>query len=521
MVKRKTRLLSVLPRGGILPPTRTTLLVLSLPFAAPLWPALGDPASPSLAQAGSPSSLKDPAADTDGDGIKNAKDKCPRKPETMNGYQDLDGCPDVDPNAKPPPPAPAAKGADTPSTGTPGTGTSSAGTPSTGTPSTETPSRAPESQAPAESPAAVPASGAPSTSDAAMLQALQAATEPIPAPLPSPGGQARNSNGFSNLFNPAISVNGLFLGTYTNAPSDEVSTGVAVQELEIQFLSQVDPYFGANLILALEGGEGIELEEGFLTLTPQPANLALKFGKLKVPFGRENPLHSHGLPFVDKSLVGSTLLGEEGLGEVGAELSYLIPLPFYSLLYGAVLNGDNETLFAAPEGTDLAYFGGMKNLLELSDDATLELGLSYAAGKNAEEQLTQVAGAHLVFKWRPARAAKSRSAVAVVEALYAHRPTLPDSEAPLPLDSAGAYAYLQWQLAPRYYVAGRFDYLGLPTDFSAATLKETLLFTFAPTEFSALRLQGSATQAPGSDTMAYEAFFQVNFTLGAHPAHAY
>lgn len=35
------------------------------------------------------------ATDYDGDGIADSKDRCPTRPETMNGFQDGDGCPDV------------------------------------------------------------------------------------------------------------------------------------------------------------------------------------------------------------------------------------------------------------------------------------------------------------------------------------------------------------------------------------------------------------------------------------------
>ena len=35
-----------------------------------------------------------PPRDTDGDGIVDQDDKCPLKPETRNGYEDEDGCPD-------------------------------------------------------------------------------------------------------------------------------------------------------------------------------------------------------------------------------------------------------------------------------------------------------------------------------------------------------------------------------------------------------------------------------------------
>ncbi|WP_254761536.1 thrombospondin type 3 repeat-containing protein [Natrinema marinum] len=34
-------------------------------------------------------------ADYDGDGIRDAADRCPTRPETTNGFQDGDGCPDV------------------------------------------------------------------------------------------------------------------------------------------------------------------------------------------------------------------------------------------------------------------------------------------------------------------------------------------------------------------------------------------------------------------------------------------
>lgn len=33
--------------------------------------------------------------DWDGDGIPDAADACPARPETFNGFQDQDGCPDI------------------------------------------------------------------------------------------------------------------------------------------------------------------------------------------------------------------------------------------------------------------------------------------------------------------------------------------------------------------------------------------------------------------------------------------
>ncbi len=367
-----------------------------------------------------------------------------------------------------------------------------------------------------------------SAEDQALLKEMEAATQPkSPPPPPPPSLPARAASFFSNTFNPALSLNGLLLASATNdrapAPADP-KTGLAIQEVELQFLTNVDPYFSANLLLSLPGGRGIEVEEGYLVVTPQPYGLSFRAGKIKAPFGRENAIHTHALPFVDKSLVGTAVFGEEGLNEVSVEGSYLVPLPFYTLLTVTAMNGDNEALFASAHGEDLAGFGNLKSVLDLSDDATLEAGASYALGKNSASLLSQAAGAHLVFKWKPARAYTTRSLVVAVEGMLASRPTGMDEAAPpTPPHTSGFYGYAQWQLAQRWYVTGRFDYLrtstvGAPVD---ETLRESAILVFAPTEFSALRLQASLTHPPGGGDPVIAGVLQANFTLGAHPAHAY
>ncbi|MFB6352746.1 MAG: thrombospondin type 3 repeat-containing protein [Halobacteriales archaeon] len=40
-------------------------------------------------------STRQAPADYDGDGIDDSTDRCPTRPETRNGFQDGDGCPDV------------------------------------------------------------------------------------------------------------------------------------------------------------------------------------------------------------------------------------------------------------------------------------------------------------------------------------------------------------------------------------------------------------------------------------------
>lgn len=54
---------------------------------------------PKVKEDGLPPKPKDgcPNLDADGDGIPIPQDKCPKKPETKNGYKDDDGCPDKKP----------------------------------------------------------------------------------------------------------------------------------------------------------------------------------------------------------------------------------------------------------------------------------------------------------------------------------------------------------------------------------------------------------------------------------------
>jgi hypothetical protein len=89
-----------------------------------------------------------------------------------------------------------------------------------------------------------------------------------------------------------------------------------------------------------------------------------------------------------------------------------------------------------------------------------------------------------------------------------------------PSDTCGFYSYAQWQLAQRWFVGGRYEYLHPPGP-APEGMRESAILAFAPSEFSAFRLQFNLHQPGGSAQQVFEAFLQANFTLGAHPAHSY
>ncbi len=379
--------------------------------------------------------------------------------------------------------------------------------------------------------AAAPANGADDESDEELLKEIAAATKPDPASTPVQGGApssvaaagASLSQGLSNIYNPAMSLNGLFLGSASAAPRGQqanVGAQLGVQELEMQFLANVDPYFAANLVLSIPEGEGLELEQGYLTPQWHPGGMEMRIGKIKLPIGRENVVHTHALPFVDRSLIGNAVFGEEGLSEIGLELSYLLPLPWYGTFTTGLFSGSNEGVFASSEPVNLSGLAQLKNVFDLNDDTTLEAGMGYAIGNNEEQRLSQAFDGHLVLKWHPAVESRSRELIAVVEGIYATRPNR-EPLRPTARGLGGGYGYIQWKLAQRWYTGVRYDYLGLPRSGFGVGRRGSAILVFAPTEFSAIRVQLSALDAPGHATLAYEGFVQLNLTLGAHPAHAY
>jgi hypothetical protein len=331
------------------------------------------------------------------------------------------------------------------------------------------------------------------------------------------------ATGLSRTFNPAISVNGLFQGTYRSRENDnpnaEVKTGLNVQEIELQFSANVDKWLRANIRFTFEDDE-FEIEEAFVDVL-LINRLAIRAGQFFTHFGKHNLLHQHQFPFIDAPLINQEIFGDEGLLEEGAGLSFLVPVPWYSELIFEFLEGSNESIFNAPLNDDFAYLFHTKNLWDLDEDTTLEMGGSYVTGRNgtsggAANSQSQAAGANLTVKWKPAQRLRYQTLVWQTEYLGAWQETglaSPDE------NKGGIYSYLQYQFKERWWLQGRYDYFGL---HRSAGINEkhrySALVGYVPSEFSGLRLQYSFLDDLRDE---HQLILQLNFSLGSHPAHLY
>ncbi len=323
-------------------------------------------------------------------------------------------------------------------------------------------------------------------------------------------GQSTTASGASNVMNPAISANGLFLGVAHNPISDEETNGFKIQEMELQFTSIVDPFFKADVVMALHPphdedhhGMSIDIEEGYLMFQSLPRGFGLRTGKFLLPFGKHNSLHTHQTPFVNAPIGVEDIFGHHAAADVGFELSYSIPLPWYSEILGILIDGDANELFDK-ESNQPATGGRFSNLWDISDNSTIEFGSSVLYGPKDENSIITLYGADFTFKWKDIRKVYGKAFTWQNEFLsYANG------------DHAGFYSIIQYKFTRRWWTSAGFSQA-----IEEKTSEYKTQIAFVPSEFSAVRLELVYTDFENGDANI-AVYLQMNFTIGSHPAHKY
>lgn len=351
--------------------------------------------------------------------------------------------------------------------------------------------------------------------------------------------------GHAALSSPNISANSLFLFRQSNYAREDAATernGLDVQEAEIAFYADVDPYSSLKILLAvhpeyeLVGSEieqswVVEPEELFAEVTHIPQT-TLKVGKFKTAFGKHNLLHTHAFPLVEAPLANTTLLGEEGLNDIGLSAAVLLPTPWFSELTAQYLRGAGEsTAFNSPTPGDAVGLAHWKNLWELSEAMTFEAGVSYAKGDNAVKSNTTLLGADLTLKWRPTAGGKYKSWILASEFIQR---SLGQSGAAEDEEGTGWNVWGKYQFAERWAAIGRFDFLDVKgaadSTINANALDNETVRKYSAglvlnaTEFSSYRLEasyGKGAAGPDGETIERKILLQASFTIGAHPSHEY
>jgi hypothetical protein len=96
-------------------------------------------------------------------------------------------------------------------------------------------------------------------------------------------------------------------------------------------------------------GEDVEVEEGYGRITFDEWNLAAKAGKFFMRFGPENQVCFFESRTITPSAMREGIFGHEPWADTGVQLSWKLPVGFYSDISVAVVNGDNALSFGDGE----------------------------------------------------------------------------------------------------------------------------------------------------------------------------
>jgi hypothetical protein len=215
----------------------------------------------------------------------------------------------------------------------------------------------------------------------------------------------------------------------------------------------------------------------------------------------------------------------------------LLPLPWFATLYAEAFS-----ITAPDDLVGLSTFGGgvrltpdnltytaeLEQFFELAESHSLLVGLNFATGRSVDcvtaapcvpltldGPRSYLYGADLYYKWKPANVAQSYASFQWTTELYAR--TLADGG---PTEGAG-YSEAVVQIARRFYLGGRFDLTGLPSGPDVPRrYGGAASVTFAPSEFSRLRLYAQELGGPGVVATTV-GFLQVEYAMGAHGAHPF
>jgi len=206
---------------------------------------------------------------------------------------------------------------------------------------------------------------------------------------------------------------------------DPSRDGFTLQSLELDLSVRLNDYvegFAAwNLFWGgAEEEWGDEWEEVFGKLTNLPGGLEVRGGRMLSRFGTRNAQHQHSWSTVDQNLMIVRFLGEDGLAQDGADVTWYMPTPITTALtvsYGEVKahsHGHEEVPHHEDEHSshndeaagqeiqfaDEFFSGNIVAQVNYDDFNQFAFGGSLATGDNGLGGDTQIYALNASYTWR-------------------------------------------------------------------------------------------------------------------------
>lgn len=336
--------------------------------------------------------------------------------------------------------------------------------------------------------------------------------------------------------------------------------GFNLREMELAFSGAVDPYFDVWAVLAIAPDE-IGAEEVYVQTRKFLPGVQLRVGKFFSGVGHINKQHPHQWDFVDQALPLQAMFGGT-LVDTGLQVTWLPPLPVYTLFGFEALQGTNERLSnnAADEYSDVfeetpgprLFTGFLKVSPDIGFAHALQGGVSAGRSRSHQEVVEGVDGAieealegetwfiGTDWVWRYDSAGPLGRGDLTVQGEYLYRkkdlaavrgPGAMAAGTPVVSAQDGLYAQAVYGIRSRWTLAGRVDVIGLTNRVETGRIvttyerspRYTAALTVNPTEFSRVRVQYEHGRAwnDGQAVPFQQVFVQFQMSLGVHGAHRF
>ena len=270
--------------------------------------------------------------------------------------------------------------------------------------------------------------------------------------------------------NPEISIVGDMYGQYIandKSFTEDLRSGAFFRVLGLHFQSNLDPFSFTKAALEI-GPSGLGFGEGYITWTKIFPGVGLTAGKFRQQFGVLNRWHVHALDQFEFPLALTTILGEEGLNQVGLSFDWIMPsiISDANTLTLQITNGQNEHLFSGDMFSIPAGLLHLKNYWDLSRDTYLEIGLTGMLGQNnqrgydeegnlvfEDSRLTALGGLDITVFWEPLNQARYHSFIWRTELYYANKELVNKM-----IKAFGGYSYVEYKFDLQWQVGTRIDY---------------------------------------------------------------
>ncbi len=318
---------------------------------------------------------------------------------------------------------------------------------------------------------------------------------------------------------------------------NEFADRISLRETELALQGVLDPYARADFFITFEDGGAPTIEEGYVTWLYLPFGLQAKAGIFRTNFGKINRTHRPEISQTDYPDHIKNLLGAEGQKEPGISVSKMLPNPWdiYSELTGEILTPSDE----GAKGRDQIYLAHLKNFFAITNNTSIELGLSFQTRDISDTDVTTLTkrnfrqtmeGIDLTYTWRPAGQRLYKSFIWQSEFFASQREVGSFdvngfTEDVKDINSIGLYTFGEYQLTRRVFAGLRFDYSQFPMNDNDSEWSISPYLTFWQSEFTRLRLEYSHKER-NSDTSPVEEgenalTLQATFSIGSHRPHPF